>query len=122
MPRFVIDEDLPRSLSILLEQKGLAGEHVIDLGFGAAPDARVFALSQERRAVLVSRNVGFANVLQYPPGTHHGIVVVRFLSEMPTRALATTVVETLATIQDAEFQGSLIVLEPGRIRIRRRGR
>ncbi|MBI1940790.1 MAG: DUF5615 family PIN-like protein [Acidobacteria bacterium] len=53
MPRFLIDEDLPRSLSILLQQKGLASERVTDLGFRAAPDSRVFALSQERRAVLV---------------------------------------------------------------------
>ncbi|MBI1940789.1 MAG: hypothetical protein HYS33_04685 [Acidobacteria bacterium] len=63
--------------------------------------------------------MGFANVLQYPLGTHHGIVVVRFPSEMPTRTLVMTLVETLATIQDAEFEGSLIILEPGRMRIRR---
>jgi len=121
MPRFLIDEDLPRSLSILLQQNGLASEHVSDLGFRGASDSRIFALSRERRAVLVSRDVGFANVLQYPLGSHHGIVVVRFPSEMPMRALVTTIVEWLATIQDPEFEGSLIILEPGRTRIRRRG-
>ncbi len=119
MARFLIDEDLPRSLSVLLRQKGHESAHIIDLGLRGACDAAVFKLAQERGAILLSRDVGFANILQYPPGSHHGIVVARFPSEMRTQVLAAQLTELLITVQDAEFAGVLIILEPGRARFRR---
>jgi len=119
MARFLIDEDLPRSLSALLRQKGHDSEHTIDLGFRGSSDTRVFKLAQERGAILLSRDLGFANILQYPPGSHHGIVVARFPAEMRTQALIAELIARLTAIHDREFAGALIILEPGRIRIRR---
>jgi predicted nuclease of predicted toxin-antitoxin system len=117
MRRFLIDEDLPLSLSHSLRRKGHTAEHIIELGHRGVPDGRVFALAQERQAILVSRDTDFGNVLQFPLGSHGGIVVVRFPSETPSRVVA--VVEALTTIEEAVFAGALMVVEPGRIRIRR---
>jgi predicted nuclease of predicted toxin-antitoxin system len=119
MARFLIDEDLPPSLSALLRQEGHECTHIMELGLRGSPDPAVFELAQEREAVLVSRDLGFANILQYAPGSHHGIVVVRFPSEMRTRVLVAEVMARLTAIHNNEFSGALIVLEPGRIRIRR---
>jgi predicted nuclease of predicted toxin-antitoxin system len=119
MASFLIDEDLPTSLAGRLRQKGHESTHVIELGQRGAPDARVFQLAQERRAVPVSHDTGFANILQYPLGSHYGIVVVRFPSEVRTQNLAVQLVEQLTALRDDEFAGTLILLEPGRIRIRR---
>jgi len=119
MGRFLIDEDLPPILSVLLRQKGHETAHVIDLGLRGLPDSAVYKLAQERRATLLSRDLGFANKLQYPPGSHHGIVVVRFPTEMRRQALITELMTRLAAVRDDEFEGALIVVEPGRIRIRR---
>jgi predicted nuclease of predicted toxin-antitoxin system len=119
MTRFLIDEDLPPSLSVLLRQEGHETAHIIELGPRGSSDAAIFKLAQEREAVLVSRDLGFANILQYAPGSHHGIVVVRFPSEMRTRVLVAEVIARQTAIRSDEFYGALIVLEPGRTRIRR---
>lgn len=119
MARFLVDEDLPRSLSLLLSQKGHTSQHVIDLGLRGMNDPRVFAAAQEIGATLVSRDTGFGNILQYPPGNHHGIVLIRFPSEMRTQVLIAEIVELLSTVSSSEFAGALFILEPGRIRIRR---
>jgi predicted nuclease of predicted toxin-antitoxin system len=119
MARFLIDEDLPLSLSHFLRQKGHTAEHIIELGQRGAPDGRVFALAQEHKAILVSRDTDFGNVLQFPLGSHGGIVVVRFPSETQSRVVVEAVAEALTTIEEAVFAGALMVVEPGRMRIRR---
>ena len=119
MASFLVDEDLPLSLSALLRQKGHSCEHIIELGQRGAPDAKVFALAQEHNAILISRDTDFGNILQFPLGAHRGIVVVRFPSETRSRRVVDAVVELLEAVEENEFAGSLIVIEPGRIRIRR---
>ncbi len=119
MARFLIDEDLPLTLGAALRQQGHNCEHIIELGYRGAPDLRVFALAQERKGVLVSRDTDFCNVLQFPLGSHCGIAVVRFPTETRIRVVVDAVAQALAEIESAEFAGALFIIEPGRTRIRR---
>ncbi len=119
MARFLIDEDLPRSLGSRLRQEGHESQHIIDLGLCGLADQAVFMLAQDGGATLLSRDTGFANILQYPPASHHGIVVVRFPLELRSQAVVTRIVELLKSVEDSELRGALIILEPGRVRIRR---
>jgi predicted nuclease of predicted toxin-antitoxin system len=119
MARFFVDEDLPLSLATLLRQKGHLCEHIVGLGRRGAPDQKVFELAQERGAILISRDTDFANVLQFPLGSHSGIVVVRFPSETRSRVIVDSVTNMLTTVGESEFSGALIIIEPGRLRMRR---
>ena len=119
MPRFLIDEDLPHLLASLLLERGHQSEHVRDLGLRGSSDARIYEAAQQRQAVLVTGDRDFGNLLQFPLGTHFGIVVVQYPSVMRTRELAGQVATTLTALDDATFKGSLIILEPGRSRIKR---
>lgn len=119
MPRFLIDEDLPHFLASLLTEKGHPSEHVRDLGLRGSPDSSIFDAAQRGQAVLVTGDADFGNLLRFPLGTHFGIVVVQFPSVMRTRDLAKIIAETLLSVDDQAFKGSLVILEPGRIRIRR---
>lgn len=119
MPRFLIDEDLPHILASLLAGGGHPSEHVRDLKLRGSPDNRIYEAAQQRGAVLVSGDTDFGNLLRFPLGTHPGIVVVRFPSVMRTRELAMEIARTLLSLDDQSFGGNLIILEPGRIRIRR---
>jgi predicted nuclease of predicted toxin-antitoxin system len=119
MPRYLIDEDLPHLLASLLLEQGHPSEHVRDLNLRGSPDGRIFEAAQERQAVLVTGDADFGNLLRFPLGTHFGIVVVQFPSVMRTRELATQIATTLSALEDATFKGSLLILEPGRLRIRR---
>ncbi len=119
MPSFLIDEDPPLSLSSLLRRKGYESRHIVELGMRGLPDSGIFKLAQERGSVLVSRDLGFANTLRYPLGTHRGIVVVRYPSRMPMELLMREITESLAKLGESEFAGALIIIEPDRILIRR---
>ena len=98
MARFLIDENLPSALASALRTAG---------------HARV------SRFTLVSRDVGFGNIARFPLGTHSGIVLVRFPNSIPARIVAESVVLAITRLSDDDLAGNLIVVAPGRVRIRR---
>ena len=67
----------------------------------------------------MTADLGFANVLRFPPGTHAGIVVVRAPTELPTPSINELVARSLAGLDRAVLAGALLSVEPGRVRIRR---
>ena len=115
---FLVDEDLPRSLVGDLRQAGLTAEHVIDLGMRGRSDDDILALARSRNLVLVTGDVGFGNLFRYPPKTHAGIVVARLPNELPTATTNTLIVAVLLGLTSEEVVGGLVIIEPGRIRIR----
>jgi predicted nuclease of predicted toxin-antitoxin system len=119
MPRFLIDEDLPHLLASLLLKKGHESGHVRDLNLRGSPDSRIYEVAQQRQAVLVTGDADFGNLLRFPLGAHFGIVVIQFPTVMRTRELAEQIATALSALDDVAFKGNLIILEPGRVRIRR---
>lgn len=119
MARFLIDEDLPLLLALLLRQRGHDAHHVQELNLRGSSDARVYAAAQERRAAVVTGDGDFGNLLRFPLGSHFGIVIIEYPSAMRTRELATQIADALCDLDDTTFHGSLVILEPGRARIKR---
>src|SRR5262245_31664057 len=99
---FLIEEDLPRSLVGDLKQAGLAAGHVIDLGMRGRSDDDVLALARSRNLVLVTGDVGFGNLLRYPPKTHAGIVVARLPNDLPTVTTNAMIVAVLLGLTSEE--------------------
>lgn len=63
--------------------------------------------------------MGFANLLDFPLGTHAGIIVVRLRNELPSPLANVEVVRGLTKLTDEDLRGTLVILEAGRIRLRR---
>ena len=120
MARFLIDEDLPRSLAPRLTASGLAAEDVRDRALRGHPDDAVFRHAVAHGFALLSGDLGFANLVRFPLGTHHGIVVARFPNNWPVEALNAALQAALRGLTDDEIAGNLIIIEPGRVRLRRR--
>ena len=119
MPRFLVDEDLPRSLARTLRQAGLDADDVRDVGLHGKSDDQVFEYATSRSRILLTADLGFANILRFPLGSHAGVIVVRFPNEVPTGRLNGEILKATRNLLDAEIRGNLIILEPGRIRLRR---
>ena len=119
--RLLVDEDLPRSLAVALRSAGHEALDVRDIGLRGHPDQDVFQAAQERGAVLVSGDRGFANILSHPPGSHAGILIAHFPNEIPTVALNEQILGAVESLGETEIRGNLVMIEPGRIRIRRAG-
>ncbi len=72
-----IDENLPAECAVLLRKAGLEADTVSDERLEGASDAVVARRSQEEDRVLVTLDLDFANVQNYPPSQHAGIIVLR---------------------------------------------
>lgn len=116
----VIDEDLHRSLGEVLRKLGHEVFDVRDHGLRGKSDEDIFRFAQEKRAILFSGDLGFSNVLQFPPGSHAGIIILRFPNEMPTSAINTLVLASLALASEEDLTGNLVIISPGKVRVRRR--
>lgn len=75
--RFLIDANLPRSIIELIVRLGHEAEFARDIGLGAAPDRAIAAHAQATQAALLTRDLDFADVRNYPPEQYSGIVVPR---------------------------------------------
>ena len=119
MPKFVIDEDMPRSTGIALTEEGCEVKDVRNHGYRGSGDEEIYRFAQDEKAILLTGDLGFSNILKFPLGQHFGIVVARFPNEIPPREMNKDIVVNLRDLGDEDFKGNLIILEPGRIRIRR---
>jgi len=63
--------------------------------------------------------MGFGNLLRFPVGSHSGIVIAHFPNEISTSELNRQLDLYFQVLEEADFRGNLIILDPGRMRIRR---
>ncbi|MBI4411475.1 MAG: DUF5615 family PIN-like protein [Deltaproteobacteria bacterium] len=120
MPKFVIDEDMPRSLGKLLKNSGFDAKDIRDYGLRGAGDSEIFKFARENKAVLVSGDLGFGNILVYPLDSHWGIVIAHFPNEMTTDEISRQLIKRIQELQESDFKGNLMIMEPGRVRIKRK--
>ncbi|NER01959.1 MAG: hypothetical protein F6K17_04565 [Okeania sp. SIO3C4] len=73
---FLIDEDLPRSTSKILQKYKHEGIDVRDIGLRGAEDSQVAAIAKKKRGLcLLTGDFDFAYIRNYPPKEYPGIVI-----------------------------------------------
>jgi predicted nuclease of predicted toxin-antitoxin system len=120
MPKFVLDEDMPRSTGMILREHGYDVKDVRDYGLRGAEDEEIYRFAQREEAVILTHDRGFGNILRFPLGNHFGIVVANFPNEMSTMEINRYLLERFKDLSGGDFTGNLIVVEPRKIRIRRK--
>ncbi|MBM3134964.1 MAG: hypothetical protein FJZ89_06730 [Chloroflexi bacterium] len=117
--RFLIDEDLPRSMEALLRRYKHEAVDVRDIGLRGAKDHQIAAHAQKEGLCLVTGDFGFADVRNYPPGEYAGIVVLK-LPRAATASFILSLLESFLQQKDlvTQMPGKLAIVEPGRVRIR----
>lgn len=90
-----------------------------DVGMRAAPDDTIAAYARHNRMVLITRDLDFANIRNYPPSHYEGILVLK-LREDVTAVQVVKVLETFVSREDwlAYLKGRLAILEDRRVRFR----
>ena len=120
MPTFLIDEDIPRSTAKVLRDRGYKVLDTRDCGLRGAVDKEVFKFAQKENAVLLTGDLGFGNLLRFLVGKHSGVVITHFPNEISTSELNNQIIKSFDTLAEEDFTRNLIILEPGKIRIRRK--
>jgi predicted nuclease of predicted toxin-antitoxin system len=116
--RVKVDEDLPTAAVQLLQLHGHEAIGVLDQGMGGAKDDSLWQAVQAEQRFLVTADKGFGDIRSYPPGGHHGVLLLR-----PAQAGIRPVLELLEhtlTAYDLEaLAGAVAVVTPRGIRVRR---
>ena len=71
--RFLVDANLPRSTAALLRTLGHEVEFARDIGLAAAPDRDIATRAKTTGAVILTRDLDFADIRQYPPENYVGL-------------------------------------------------
>ena len=117
---FFSDQCVPAEISNILVRNGHRVTLLREVLPICSPDTDVIAKAQSLKAILVSLNGDFADIVDYPPAKYAGIVAVQ-LKNHPEAipSLMGRLINFLIENQDQEFyRGKLIIVEPHRIRIR----
>jgi Domain of unknown function (DUF5615) len=69
--------------------------------------------------VILTEDLGFGNLLRFPLDTHNGIVVARFPNEISSEALNGAILMALRDMSPEEIKSRLVIVEPGRVRLRK---
>ena len=117
MLRVLIDESLPRSVGRKLAALGHDVVDCRDIGHRGSPDEVIAATADEQGRIVVAADVGFGDALNHPPGSHPGMIVLRVPDTWPPAVRASRVAAGLAAIPEADVHGSIVVIEPARVRV-----
>lgn len=116
--KFLLDANMPRAALAVLRLQGHDADHVRDLGWGDASDDHIAACALETDAVLVSRDLDFADIRRFAPEALPGILLLRMSDECRADEIATVLGRFLTTDLVARLPGHLVILERDRVRFR----
>jgi predicted nuclease of predicted toxin-antitoxin system len=113
-----LDENLPLTLSTLLNNLGHDAhtphqEHLV-----GRPDWDIWAAAQKESRFLITQDLDFSDSRQFAPGTHHGLLLVRLHS--PSRSsLIERIEELFQQEKVSDWVGCFVVATERKIRVRK---
>ena len=112
-----LDENVTHAAIEVFASAGHDVHTVPDEGLTGKPDADVWSACSGEERMLVTFDLGFADVRAYPPGSHAGVVVLRLADQRPDVVVA--VLHRLVTVHDLdELAGHLVIVTERVVRIR----
>ncbi len=113
-----LDENLPDDLASLLRAADYDVSTVPEEGLAEYDDPPVLEAARAEDRVLMSFDLGFADIRRYPPGAHAGIVVFR-LKDQRWKTLEKPVRRLVSTGALKELRQGLAIVDENRVRFRR---
>ena len=84
---FKLDENLPGALARLFAEAGHDAVTVAEQEMAGASDPRIASVCRDEGRVLVTLDMDFADIRNYPPQDYPGLVVFRLSRHGPGRVL-----------------------------------
>ncbi len=77
MMRFKIDENLPVGIALRLRNAGHDATTVTEQDMVGDPDTKLSEACQREQRALITLDLDFADIRNYPPEQHSGFIVLR---------------------------------------------
>ncbi|NOX62921.1 MAG: hypothetical protein GXP42_13415 [Chloroflexi bacterium] len=115
--RFKIDENLPIEVAEALRQKGFDALTVAEQGMAGLTDAEVSSVCKSENRVIITLDLGFADIRTYPPAQFPGIIVLR-LSRQDKQHVLRALERITFLFEREPLTHRLWIVDDTRVRIR----
>ena len=117
--KFILDANMPLSAKSVFADKDEV-IHVRDVGLGSASDSDILKYALREQAIVITRDLDFANIILHPVISHAGVIVLRVPSSFTAKQIVQFLAWFLKEIGDKhELLHALTIVEPNRFRVRR---
>lgn len=117
--RLLIDNALSPRLAEGLRDAGHDVVHVRDIDLQSAADDEIFAAAARDDRIVVSEDTDFGTLLSLRDSAKPSVIVFRHMPDRSASALLSILLINIASIEGDLETGALVVIEPGRIRVRK---
>ena len=115
--KFKIDENLPAELAEMLNNAGYDASTVHLQQLAGKPDTVISAVCRAETRVIVTMDVGFSNIQNYPPSEFSGIIVFRLKSQDKLHVIE-VFQQLIPVFSEEDLIGKLWIVDESKIRIR----
>jgi len=116
---FLVDASLPGASANLIRNHGYPATDVRDIGLATATDDEIAAHARANVMSVITGDFDFGDLNRFPPADYNGLVVVQ-PPRRATRAIILNLIAQFLNTSDvlAALPGRLVIVAPGRIRVR----
>lgn len=117
--RFLVDNALSHHVARGLNDAGHNARHIRDYGLEAAKDDIVFDLAGDEERVLISADTDFGRILATRDSSSPSVILFRWPALRQPADQVKVLLSNLTAISEDLEQGSMVVIQESRIRVRR---
>ena len=115
---FIVDENISPLTISFIKSLGYEIITIKEAGLSSLSDEHIINYAKTNKLALITFDKHFSNILQYPPGSHYGIIRIRIHPPL-INVIHNSLKNYFSSFSIGNLKGSLIIIEEKGYRVRK---